>query len=50
MTMAGHATVSFNTATGGANSGGGIFDVGVLMGAIAGTGGNVFGNEPDDLT
>jgi predicted outer membrane repeat protein len=43
------ATVTFNTAHGGAESGGGIYNIGTLDGAVAGFRGNVFGNRPDDI-
>jgi predicted outer membrane repeat protein len=40
-------TLCYNTAPGAI--GGGIDNGGTLTGAVAGSGGNVFGNEPDDI-
>lgn len=51
VTLTGTSTITANTATGTAGAfGGGVFvQGGTLSGATAGTGGNVFGNTPDDI-
>jgi len=49
LALGGRATVSFNTAPPGTDSGGGIYTYAgaVTSGVVAGFGGNVFGNKPD---
>jgi predicted outer membrane repeat protein len=50
VTLSNHATVIFNTAQGGADSGGGIYNnSGMLTRAVPGFLGNVFGNKPDNI-
>jgi len=47
VTLNGSATITGNTA---GRGGGGIFNLcGTLHGAVAGAGGNVFNNKPDDI-
>jgi hypothetical protein len=46
VTMTGSATITDNTSS---NVGGGIYNGGTLVGAVAGTGGNVYNNTPDDI-
>ena len=47
LTLNGNSTVTGNTAS---DDGGGVYNsCGTLNGAVAGTGGNVFGNTPDDI-
>ena len=47
MTLNGSSTITGNTAS---SVGGGILNFcGTLNGAVAGTGGNVYNNHPDDI-